>query len=59
MPLEMRNAYKILVGKFRKRPLERLGIDGKIILKLICQKWVVEVWTGFCWLKIGSIDDLL
>jgi hypothetical protein len=31
---EMRNAYKILVGKTeRKRPLVRLGIDGRIILK--------------------------
>jgi hypothetical protein len=32
----MRNAYKILVGKpERKRPLEDLGIDRKIILEWI------------------------
>jgi hypothetical protein len=32
----MRNAYKILVGKFEvKRPLGRLGGDKKIILEWI------------------------
>jgi hypothetical protein len=31
---EMRNAYKILIGKLEgKRPLEDTGIDGRMILK--------------------------
>jgi hypothetical protein len=31
---EMKNAYKILVGKTKgKRPLEDLGVDGKIMSK--------------------------
>jgi hypothetical protein len=36
---EMRNAYKMLAGKpEEKRPLIRLGIDGRIILKWISEK---------------------
>jgi hypothetical protein len=32
---EMRNVYKLLVGKPEgKRPLEVLGVDGRIILDL-------------------------
>jgi hypothetical protein len=32
----MRNAYRILVERLeRKRPLEDLGIDGRITLELI------------------------
>jgi hypothetical protein len=32
---EMRNAYKILVGKSEgKRPLGRLGVDGRSVLTL-------------------------
>jgi hypothetical protein len=35
----MRNTYKILVGKHeRKRPLEDLGVNRKIILKWILGK---------------------
>jgi hypothetical protein len=35
----MRSAYNILVGKPEgKRPLGRLGIDGKIILECILEK---------------------
>jgi hypothetical protein len=36
---EVTNIYKNLVGKpKRKRPLESLGVDGKIILKLALKK---------------------
>jgi hypothetical protein len=36
---EMRNAYKLLVGKpERKRVLWRRGHDGKVILKFILKK---------------------
>jgi hypothetical protein len=45
---KMRNAYKIIVRKPEwKRPLGRLGIDGRIILNWILRKVGVRVWTGF------------
>jgi hypothetical protein len=58
---EIRNAYKILVGKpERKRDhAEYLGVDGKIILKWILEKWSVKVWTGCIWLKIETSGGLL
>ena len=42
-------------GKLRgKRSLGRPGVNGKIILRWIFRKWVVEVWTGSRWLRIGT-----
>jgi hypothetical protein len=38
--------------------LEDLGIDGKIILKLILRKQGGKVWTGFVWLRIGTSGEL-
>jgi hypothetical protein len=36
---EMRNSYKISIGKPEgKRPLEKPGVDGRIILKWILGK---------------------
>jgi len=29
------------------------GVDGRIILKWIFRKWVVGVWAGSSWLRIG------
>jgi hypothetical protein len=50
---EMRNVYKILVGKFEeKRPLGRLDIDGKIILKWIFGK--LGLWCGLDSCGLGS-----
>jgi hypothetical protein len=37
-----------------KKPLERPGVDGKIILRWILGKWDVTVWTGFGWLRIET-----
>jgi hypothetical protein len=34
--------------------LEDLGVDGRIILKCIFQKWDGEAWTGLLWLRIGT-----
>jgi hypothetical protein len=36
---KIRNAYKILVGKFSdKRPLGRPGVDGRIISEYVLRK---------------------
>jgi hypothetical protein len=42
----LRNACKIVVGKpERKRPLEKriVGVDGRILLKWIFNKWGVKI----------------
>jgi len=40
---------------FRERDhLEDPGVDGTIILGWIFRKWVVGVWTGSSWLRIGT-----
>jgi hypothetical protein len=30
-------------------------VDGRIILRWIFKKWVVGVWTGSSWLRIGQM----
>jgi hypothetical protein len=30
------------------------GVDGRIILRWILKKWVVEVWNGLRWLRIET-----
>lgn len=30
------------------------GIDGRVILKLSLNKYVLRVWAGFIWLSIGN-----
>ena len=36
------------------RVLEHPGVDGSIILRRILRKWIVRVWTGSSWLRIGT-----
>jgi hypothetical protein len=56
---KLRNEY-ILVGNLKGRDhLKDLDVHARIILKWIIQKQSVRLWTGFIWLRIGSIDGLL
>jgi hypothetical protein len=58
--VEMRNAYKALVTKPEgKRPLEDMGIDGKIILEWFLGIYGGKMWTGCIWLSIGTSGRLL
>jgi hypothetical protein len=54
------HAYPVLVGKSEgKRPLGNLAVDGRIILKLILQKFDIKAWDGFIWPEIGTSSGLL
>jgi len=35
------------------------AVDGKIILRWVFRQWVVGVWTGSSWLRIGTGDGHL
>ena len=52
---EMRGVYRVLVGKPEGRNhLRDPGIDGRIILRWICRKWDVGLWTEWTWRRIGT-----
>jgi len=40
-----------------KRPLGRLGVDVRIILKLIFQRLNGKTWNGLIWLRIGTASQ--
>jgi hypothetical protein len=49
-----------LVGKHEgRRHLNGLGVDGKLVLKLILGEWVGRVWTGLIEVSIGIRGRLL
>jgi hypothetical protein len=57
---ERRAAYRVLVGKPEgKRTLENPGVNGRIILKYVLEKYGREEWIGSMWLRIGTDDGLL
>jgi hypothetical protein len=48
------------VGKSEgKRPLERIGVNGRITLKYILKKEDARTGTGLNWLRIGTSCGLL
>jgi len=56
---EVRNTHEIMVGIPESDCLENLGVDGRITLELIVEKWDRKVWNAFSFLRIGSIGGLL
>jgi hypothetical protein len=52
---DRRGAYRVLVGRpDGKRPLEDLGVDGRIILK-----WILKEvgWEGVDWIDMAQDRD--
>jgi len=57
---EMRNGYKILVGKHEeKRPLGRLKRSWEDNIRMDFMDMAWEGGTGFIWLRIGISGELL
>jgi hypothetical protein len=47
--------YRFLVGKPGGRsPLGNLGVDGWILLGLICRRCDLGIWTGLGWPRIET-----
>jgi hypothetical protein len=57
---EMRNAYRIMIGKPGSRDNSKdIGIDGSIILEWKLGKYGGKVWTGSIWLRMSTRGGLL
>ena len=57
---DRRGSYKVLIGKpDGKKHLEDPDVDGRIILRWIFRKWVVGIWTGSNWFRIGTVGGHL
>jgi hypothetical protein len=52
---ERRGTYWVLVGRTdEKSHLEDPGLDGRIVIKLVFQKWDGEPCIGFIRLRMGT-----
>jgi hypothetical protein len=52
--------YRVLVGKPEgKNHLEDQGVDGSVGSKWTLGRLVGGVWSGFTWLRIGTVGGLL
>jgi hypothetical protein len=57
---EGRNVYSVLVGKHEgKDHSEDRGIDGRMGSKWTLGRLVGGVWSGFSWLRIGTVGGML
>jgi hypothetical protein len=57
---EGRNVYRVLVGKPEgKKPLERPRRRWEDGIKWTLGKLARGVWSGFTWLRIGTVGGLL
>jgi hypothetical protein len=57
---EDKNSHEILVGKpEEKRALGRLRYRWEDIIVMDLRKIVGKVWTGFFWVRKGTIGRLL
>jgi hypothetical protein len=57
---EKRNADRILMGKPEgKRPLGRSRSMWEDNIKMDLREMDEVVWTGFIWMRIGTIGELL
>jgi hypothetical protein len=57
---EGRRVYRVLVGKpGGKRPLGRLRRRWEDVIKMDLREIGWGVWSGFSWLRIGTVGGLL
>jgi hypothetical protein len=57
---EGRNVYRVLVGRPEgKHHLEDQGVNGRMGSKWILWRLVGGLWSGFTWLRIGTVGGLL
>jgi hypothetical protein len=57
---EGRNMYRVLVGKPEgKRPLERPRRRWEDRIEMDVREIGCRVWSGFTWLRIGTVGGML
>jgi hypothetical protein len=57
---EGRNVYRVLVGKPEGNDhLKDQDVDGRMESKWTLGRLAGRVWSGFTWLRIGTVGGLL